>query len=139
MGRLSDNYANLILDMVFSGVTNTSPASYFIGLSSTTPANDGTNVTEPSGDGYARVEVVNNATNFPAASARAKSNGTAIEFPVATGDWAAGANMTHFVIYDASVSGNFVGWGALNTPTAVLSGNQATFAVGALDITSSGV
>jgi hypothetical protein len=138
MGRLSDTYANLVLDLIFSKATNNAAATYYIGLSSTTPTNTGTNVTEPSGGSYARVAVTNNATNFPAATGRAKSNGTVIVFPTATADWAAGADMTHFVIYDALTAGNFVAWGALTTPAPVLSGTQASFAVGDLDLTSSG-
>jgi hypothetical protein len=138
MGRLSDTYANLVLDLIFSKATNNAAATYYIGLSSTTPTNSGTNVTEPSGGNYARVAVTNNATNFPAASGRAKSNGTTIVFPTATADWVAGANLTHFVIYDAASAGTFVGWGALTTPAPVLSGTQASFAAGDLDLTSSG-
>lgn len=138
MGRLSDAYANLALDLIFSKATNNAAATYYFGLSSTTPTNSGTNVTEPSGGSYARVAITNNATQFPAASGRAKSNGLSITFPTATADWASGADMTHFVIYDAASAGTFVGWGALTSVTPVLTGTQASFAPGDLDITSSG-
>lgn len=42
---------------------------------------------EVTGNGYARVTITNNATNFPAASAGAKSNGADFSFPEATGSW----------------------------------------------------
>lgn len=138
MGRLSDSYANLLLDLAFSKATNNFPATLYVGLSSTTPTNTGTNVTEPSSGSYARVAVTNNSTNWPTATSRSKSNGTAVTFPTATGDWLSAANLTHFVIYDASTSGNFVGWGELTTPVSVTSGTQASFAVGALVINAPG-
>jgi hypothetical protein len=138
MGRLSDTHANNILDLAFSKATNGFPATLYVGLSSSTPTNTGTNVTEPSGSGYARVAVTNNATNWPAASARSKANGTAITFPAATGDWVAGSNLTHWVMYDAASAGTFVAWGAITTPTPVLTGTQPSFAVGAIVITAPG-
>lgn len=139
MGRMSDAHANQMLDLFFSKASNTTvPATLYFGLSSTTPTNTGTNVTEPSTGSYARVAVTNNSTNFPAASGRQKANGTAVTFPTATGDWVSGSNLTHFVIYDAASSGNFVGWGALTTPAPVLNGQQASFAIGALVINAPG-
>lgn len=140
MGRLSDTHANNILDLAFSKATNGFPATLYVALSSTTPTNTGTNVTEPTigSLGYTRVAVTNNATNWPAASARSKANGTAITFPAATGDWASAANMTHWVMYDAASAGTFVAWGAITTPTPVLNGTQPSFAVGAIVITAPG-
>jgi hypothetical protein len=43
-----------------------------------------------------------------------------------------GANLTHFVIFDASTAGNAIGWGALTTAKPVLNGDTASFAAGAL-------
>lgn len=136
MGRLSDAQANLLLDLYFSKASNTGvPATLYVGLSTTTPTNTGTSVTEPSTGAYARVAVTNNATNFPAATARAKSNGTDIVFPTATGSW---GTITHFVIYDALTSGNFVAWGALTVPVSVITGATVTFATGSLVINAPG-
>jgi len=135
MGRLSDAAANNMLDVVFSKATNSAPTTHYIGLSTTTPTNTGTNVTEPTGGSYARVAVTNNATNWPAASARAKSNGVAITFVAATASW---GTATHFVIYDAASGGTFVAWGALSGATAIGTGVQVSFAIGDLDITAPG-
>lgn len=137
-GRIADTYANNLLDLAFGKGTNNFPATLYYGLSSTLPTNTGTNVTEPSGGSYARAAVTNNATNFPAASGRSKSNGTAVTFPAATADWLSGASIPYFVIYDAASAGNFVGWGDLTTPVTVLNGTQPSFAVGALTITAPG-
>lgn len=135
MGRLSDSDANNVLDNRFGAVTSTPPATYYVGLSTTTPTNTGGSVTEPSSGSYARVAVTNNTTNWPSASGRSKSNGTAITFPSATGSW---GTITHFVIYDASTAGTFRAWGALTTPRAVVSGDTPAFAVGALTIDAPG-
>jgi UDP-N-acetylglucosamine enolpyruvyl transferase len=135
MGRISDSYSNMLLDLAFSKATNNFPATLYVGLSTTTPTNTGTSVTEPVGNAYARVAVTNNATNFPAASARSKSNGTDIVFTTATGSW---GTITHFVIYDALTAGNFIAWGALTVPVSVINGATVTFATGSLVINAPG-
>jgi hypothetical protein len=136
MGRMSDAQANLLLDLYFSKASNSSvPATLYVALSTTTPTNTGTSVTEPSGNAYARVGVTNNSTNFPAASARAKSNGTDITFPTATGSW---GTITHFCLYDALTSGTFVAWGALTVPVSVINGATVTFVTGSLVINAPG-
>lgn len=110
MGRLSDADANNDLDVRFGGATSSAPATYYVGLSTTAPANDGTGITEPVGNGYARVSVANNATSFPAASSRAKSNGVVITFPTPTAAW---GTVGWFVLMDASTAGAMHAWGQL--------------------------
>lgn len=131
MGSFADHLENKLLDHVFGGGDYARPATLYIGLSTTTIADGGTNITEPSGNGYARVVVTNNATNWPAASAGAKSNGTPITFPAATGSW---GTITDFFISDADTGGNILAFGALAAAQAVASGETINFAVGALDI-----
>jgi hypothetical protein len=135
MGRLSDDIVDSLLDEVFGAVSYSPPSTIYVGLSTTTPANDGTGVTEPSGGAYARVAVTNNTTNWPSASSRAKSNGTAITFPTATGVWGV---VTHVVFYDASTSGNYLGSTALNTPQSLGVGAIPNFPVGSISITAPG-
>jgi hypothetical protein len=117
------------------GALATAPAIY-IGLSSTTPAEDGTGVTEPSTGAYARVLVA--AANWAAATLADPSlldNSAAITFPTATADWVAAANLTYMVAYDAATVGNFLGAGVLTVAKPVLNGDTASFAIGALDWT----
>jgi len=137
MGRISDTYADNLLDMAFSKDTNDFPATLHIGLSTTTPSNTGTNVTEPAGNSYARVAVTNNVSNWPAAAARSKSNGTDIVFPTATGSW---GTITHFAIYDSAVGGasNFIAWGQLTVPVSVINGATVTFVTASLVINAPG-
>jgi hypothetical protein len=136
MGRMSDAQANILLDLYFSKASNSSvPATLYVALSTTLPTNTGTNVTEPVGNAYARVSVTNNSTNFPAASARAKSNGTDVVFPTATGSW---GTITHFALYDALTAGTFVAWGALTVPVSVINSATVTFVTGSLVINAPG-
>ena len=41
MGRISDSYANQLLDLAFSKATNNFPATLYVALSTTTPTNTG--------------------------------------------------------------------------------------------------
>lgn len=81
-----------IADSQFGGGAGTyAPATWYLGLATTVPNDDGTNFVEPVGGAYARVAVTNNATNFPAASTVAndtiKTNGIKFTFPNPTGTW----------------------------------------------------
>lgn len=123
---LTDTQANADLDARYG---SGSPATIYFGLSTTLPTNSGSNITEPSGGSYARVAVTNNSTNFPAASARSKSNGTAITFPSPTGSW---GTVGYWIEMSASTGGSLRAFGALNSSQTVSSGDQApTFAAGA--------
>ena len=111
MGRLSDQAASDMLNTEFRGVASTAPATYYVALSTTEPADDGTNVTEPSGNGYARVAVTKNTTNWTdPTTSRALSNAVAITFPTPTGSW---GTVLYVALYTASSGGTFRGWGRL--------------------------
>jgi len=132
--------AQALLNAMFGKTSNfgalaSAPAIY-VGLSSTTPGEDGTNVTEPSGGGYARVATV--AGDWNAATLADPSvldNLNAVTFPVATADWLAAANLTHAVYYDAATAGNYLGFGLLAVAKPVTDTDQAEFAAGDLDFT----
>lgn len=120
-----------LLDHVFGNAAYTAPATLYVALFTATPSDTGGG-TEVSGGSYARKDVTNNATNFPAAAAGAKSNGTAITFVTATASWGV---VTQFGIFDASTAGNLLAWGDLTASKTVDSGDTVSFAVGDLDIT----
>lgn len=122
-----------ILDHILGGGDFTRPATVYVSLHSADPGETG--ASELSGNGYARVAVTNDATNWPAASGGVKSNGAAITFPAATGsDWAAA---THFGIWDAPSSGNPLYLGALTASKTVQVGDTASFGIGEIDVTES--
>lgn len=119
-----------ILDGVFNDPAYTPPATRYIGLSTTTPLEDGTNFTEPSGNAYARVATV--AADWNAASGGApstKDNSADLVFPTASGSW---GTLTHFGIFDASSGGSPKWWGALTVSKAVANLDIAHFGAGTI-------
>lgn len=132
MGSFADYLEDELLDHVFGAASFSAPATLYIGLSTTTITDAGGNITEPSGNGYARVAVTNNATNFPAASGGAKANGTDIAFPEATGSW---GTVIDFFIADASSGGNILAYGTLTASKTVDTNDIVEFQTGDLDIT----
>jgi hypothetical protein len=131
MAGFSDFLENELLDHVFGNAAYSAPATIYVGLFTAAPTDAGGG-TECTGGSYARIGVTNNATNFPAASAGLKSNGTAITFVTATGSWGL---VTHFALFDAVTAGNQLGWGALTASKTIDSGDTPSFAIGELDIT----
>jgi len=90
---------------------------------------------EVTGGSYVRLQITNNATNWPAASGATatKSNGTAFTFAQATADWGV---VVAFAVCDVvSGAGNILYWGAISPTKNIQSGDTASFAVGDLDIT----
>lgn len=126
---------NKLLEHSVGKTSFTMPANIYVALSTTTPAADGTGVTEPSGGSYARVST--SASDWATASAGSITNATNIVFPTATADWASGVNFTHGVIYDASTVGNVLGYGALSTAKNNLSGDTTSISASNLTITLS--
>lgn len=121
-----------LLDHFFGDPTYTADTTMFAGLSSTTPTDAGGNVTEPSNGGYAR-QACNN-TNMGAAAGTApgaKANDAIITYGVASANYNA-APVTHMTLHDAATVGTVLGFAALTTSKTVLSGDTASFAVGAL-------
>jgi hypothetical protein len=137
---LSEYTDQAILNSLFGQTSNfgalASAPTIYVGLSSTTPNPDGTGVTEPSGGGYARVSAP--STSWGAATLANPSviqNSATLTFPTATASWAGGANLTYVVLFNASTAGTVLGYGALTTAKPVLSGDTASFAASALQVT----
>lgn len=133
MAGFVDTVERALLDHFLTDPAYTPPATMYLALSSTTPTEAAGNFTEPSTGSYARVSTA--AADWSAASGTApavKTNTATKTFPTATADWVAGANLTHFGLYDASTAGNLLAWGALGTAKPVLNGDTASFAASAL-------
>ena len=128
----ADFLENELLDHVFGNAAYTAPGTLYVGLSTTTPADDGTNITEPSGGAYARVSSTNNLTNWPAAAGGSKSNGVPVTFAAATASW---GTVTHFFLADAPTGGNILGSAALAASKLIDINDQASFDTGQLTIT----
>jgi len=130
-GSKSDFLENELLDHVLGNAAYTAPATVYIALYTVVPTDAGGG-TEVSGGAYTRVASTNDATNWPAASAGAKSNGTAITFTTATADW---GTVVAFGIFDALTAGNLLYWADLTTNKAVNNGDTAQFNANDLDVT----
>lgn len=99
------------------------PATVYMALYSAAPT-DASAGTELTGNGYARVAITNNTTNFPAASGGTKQNGTTITFPAATGaNW---ARATGWQLLDASTAGNRLYYGPLAGVSQLAVSNDIT-------------
>lgn len=113
------------------------PATWYLGLSTTVPNDDGTNFTEPVGGSYGRVAKTNDATNFPAAFTTAgvttKWNGTAVTFVTPTAFW----GIIIWYGWFTAVSGGVPQYVfALDNPIPVNNGNSPVeFAINQLRMT----
>ena len=130
-GSKSDYLENKVLDHVLGGADYTRPATVYVALYTVAPTDAGGG-TECTGGSYARKDVTNNVTNFPAASSGAKSNGVEIAFVQATASW---GTVVAFGIFDAVTAGNLLYWATVTTNKTIDNGDTAKFAVGDLDIT----
>ena len=131
MAALSSYLEDQIADHILSKTTFTAGATLYFALFTSAPTEDGGG-TECNGGSYARVAVTNNATNFPASSGGVKTNGTAVTFPTASGNW---GTVVAFGVFDASTAGNLYFFGPLSTSRAITSGDTARFAIGDFSLT----
>lgn len=135
MAGFTDTVEKNLLDHFLTDPAYTPPATLYIGLSSTTPTEAGTNVTEPATGAYARVATT--AADWAAATGTApatKTTSVAKTFPTATADWLAGVPLTNFLLFSALTAGTLLAFGPLTTPKPVLSGDTAAFAAGSLTL-----
>lgn len=127
------NYLEEALLEHLAGIdTFTSPTIY-LGLSSTTPEEDGSNITEPTGGSYARVET--SSEDWEINESGQLTNATLLQFPQASADWVDQSDLTHVVAFDASTNGNFLFSGAFIQAKPVLNGDTAAIPPGDLVIT----
>lgn len=115
------------VDVAGSGLGVALSGNLFIGLSTTTIAGDGTNITEPdTGDGYAR-----EAVTLGAAASGQRANTGLVEFNAATASW---GTISDCFIADAVTSGQIIAIGTLSTPRLIDTGDIGRFAIGAFVI-----
>ncbi len=104
------------------------PATYFIGLSTTAPSADGTNVTEPdSSVGYAREEI----TNLTEPEGGIVKNQHPITFSESSGSW---GTITHYGVFDQKENGNLLMYGEVDPPRVVDVGTTMTIKDGVLQL-----
>lgn len=97
-------FLNQVMGNIFGSKKDPAiPENYYIGLSATPPAVDGTGVSEPdrTGTGYARVLI----DSFSEPVNGVIQNTAPITFPESLAQW---GTMTHYAIYDAPEDGNLL-------------------------------
>lgn len=125
-----------LLNHIFTDPVYAPPGTLYVGLSTTTPDEDGTGFTEEGANGYARKSTV--AADWGVvveADPSTKSNTAVITFAIATGDWLSQANFTYFGLFDSLTGSEMLAFGALTQAKNVLDGDTAKFPVGDLTIT----
>ena len=128
----STNYArNQILDYNFGSVAYSVPATFYLGLSTTTISSSGSNATEPSGASYARVSVTNNKTNFTYSASGCVVNATEIAFAESSGSW---GTIVDVGLWDALSSGSIWYYTSLPTSKVVQTTTVVSFSASALSI-----
>ena len=123
-GFLGTNECNRLLDHELGGPDYARFATIYAALYTQMPDKDGGGV-EVSGAGYARLAIPNDATNFPAASDREKTNGTDWDFGVAGGNWG-----TIVGCCLLTSEGQIIRGGYLTTPITVSAGQPVIIAAG---------
>jgi hypothetical protein len=119
-GFKSNYLSNKFLGLVFGATAYTPPATLYCALFNVLPGVAGTGGTEVSGNGYARVAVANNTTNFPIPTMQQASNAIVIDFgtPTGTGWGTIGGGGW----YDAASGGNLLYAGPFNPQRAGTAG-----------------
>jgi hypothetical protein len=114
----------------------------YMGLTSTMPAEDASNITEPPIGTGGYVRIATTSADWAAASGTApalKPNTAVKTWPTATADWLAGANFVAVVLFTAATAGTPLAYAELRVPGTgalapkpVLLGDTPSFAAGAL-------
>ena len=132
MAGFTNTTETAVLDHIFGKTAYTQPTHLYVGLSTTTPIEAGTNFTEPSSGAYARVDTEPTDWNAAVSGDPAiTDNASVITFPTATASW---GTVTHFGIYSASTGGTLILWGALTANKTIDTDDTPQFAIGALDV-----
>jgi len=131
----SDQLRHSILNHVLGGSGNVNQTTLWIGLSRADPGFDGSTNSEPSGNAYARVAVVNSNNVWALAASGVKRNNAAITFPEATGSWGLVTDATLWT--NATSTGASVFWGnaPLGTNKSIISGDTPNFPANSLSFT----
>ena len=127
MTAMSDFLEDAVLDQVLRGVVYPGGTTIWAALF-TTPTTDSTVAQgEVVGGAYARVQV---PSWDPPASGQT-SNSTSVAFTSATFPW---GTVTHFALFDDSLTGNLLYHGPITVPRTVNAGDTFVFPAGNITI-----
>lgn len=128
MSSFSDFYEGAVLDHIFGLSAALAQPTVYLAVSTADPTEDGSGLTEPVGNGYARVATA------PAdwqRTANVVSNATQIALPEATGAW---GTITHFALMDAATGGNMLLYATMTEAKAIAANETLRFPAGNIDV-----
>jgi hypothetical protein len=129
------NYAkNKIQDHMLGGVSFTPPANYYLALSTTTISSSGSNMTEPVGAAYARVQIPNTKSYFSYSSSGCIINSTSLVFVETSGSW---GTITDVALSDSLTSGSVWMYTTLTVPKIIQSDTIISFSASAITFSQS--
>lgn len=130
MGAASDYLENALLNHLLGGGDYARPATVYLALFTVAPSDAGGG-TEVAAEDYARLAIANDATQWPAAAAGAKTNGEALAFDPAETAW---GTVVAVGVFDAAAGGNLLVWATMDA-LVVDEGDQVEFAAGGIEVT----
>ena len=144
MSQMSDYLENKLIDHLFRTTAYSAPAAIYVALG--TAAAEGSFTEIAATGGYARANCGKADASWTATqggtsgassgTGGSTSNAGTVSFGVPSANWNAGADITHFALYDASSAGNMLFYGPLATAKRVYGGDAApTFPAGSLVVT----
>lgn len=129
---LSNYLENAVLNWFRGTAFPAVPTHIYLALFTTAPTNgsDSSAVEVPSSNGYVRLQLTPNTTNFGAPSGAAPATSVSgANFVMATPTGAGWGTVVAMGFYDAATAGNFLGYAPV-TPTAIGSGDTVEFLTG---------
>ncbi len=128
LNKLTTWFKNVIQGNVWKTQTTPAlPTTYYLGLSTTLPTVESTNVTEPSGNNYARIQL----TGLSTPTNGLVTNTTNLNSNLSTGSWGV---IPYYVIYDSLNGGNLCMFGDFTSPKTIDSNTILTIVAGELDL-----
>lgn len=113
---------------VDAALTSTLAVDCWVGLSTTTPADDASSgITEPVGGSYARVALA--GTDWTTAADRQIQSSVDVSFSVATADQ---GTVLAYVLFTAATAGRAKGAGRLGEGQTIIAGAQAVLPAGSI-------
>lgn len=124
--ELSDYLANALLNWVKSTAFPADPAAVYVALHDGDPTGAGTGGDDVTTDIRTAGRV---AVTFGSIASRAMANSADVDFGLAV----AGADLSHFSIWDAQAAGNMLAYSPLTIPRTILAGDPVVFPTGDLE------
>ena len=121
--------ANKIQNNIFLGENMLLPNDFYLGFSTTSPNEDGTNVTEPSTSDYERIRLSRAEDVFAQSENGIVRNETALYSVNTTTSW---GELTHYCVFDAQYNGNLLFYGELSRPRIVDADMMLVLPIGAI-------